>query len=701
MNKYPSLAKLIVISAVMTATCDAIAQEALENSDSLAMVTLSELTVSAPKVIHKADMDVYVPSKHIVEESQNGMALLRNLMIPNINVNEIMGTVRIGIDNVEIRINGRQASVEQLTTISPSSVKRIEWIDNPGLRYNNARAVVNVVVVNPDSGGSFMAQGMQAFAQPWGNGYLNLKLNRGRSQWEAGLFGRYTNKVGAYREYRETFTRPDGSSISRTETPVAGYLSMSNLNPEVIYSYMIPEKTTVWAAFSFNKEWPTKRYSEGRMKSTGEDIRELTLREYQSSSGYRPKLNIYVEQKLPRRQLLALDASGSLFYGNSVHSYSEQSIPDNAYISDVYTRISERIKTLRIEGSHIKNWDNGRLTSGVQYNFTHSGSTRENGGRNYQQRDQIYFFSEYFQKVGAVSLTGGVGVQYTSLTMANQNKPNSTWSFRPRLSAAYRLNRTSQFRLNFSLWPTAPGLSQTDSEPQQIDGFQYQIGNPDLHTYNSYRTALQYNLSLSRINAVIETRWTTRPGAIAPWMEWVDDKLITTFENSRRQTEWQVSVAPQVDVIPKVLSIAGSIRYIHSTSSGTGYRHVLDDWSGHVSLNAMYRQFALIVSFDRNPATLTGEIINTGEKTSDIALSYRIKGLQAAVGMFMPFTRYRMSSESLARYNKNINVLRSKSFDKMAFLRLSYNISWGKQKKAIKKLINSSDEIEQTNAATR
>ena len=699
MNKCPSIANLFVFSAALAGVCDAIAQEAPTNLDSLAIVTLSEVTVSAPKVIHKADMDVYVPSKQAVEESQNGMALLQNLMIPNINVNEIMGTVRIGIDNVEIRINGRQASVEQLTMLSPSSVKRIEWIDNPGLRYNNARAVINVVVVNPDSGGSFMAQGMQAFAQPWGNGYLNLKLNQGHSQWEVGLFGRYTNKIGAYREYKETFTRPDGSSITRTETPVAGYLSMSNLNPEVIYSYMIPEKTTVWAAFSYNKEWPTERYSEGRMESSG-DIRQLTLREYKSSSGYRPKLNVYVEQKLPRRQILALDASGSLFYGNSVHSYSEQSIPDNVDI-DVYTRISERIQTLRLEGSYIKNWDNGRLTSGMQYNFTHSWSTREKGGSNYQQRDQVYFFSEYFRKVGAVSLTGGLGVQYTGLTMANRNNPNSTWSFRPRLSAAYRLSRTSQFRLNFTMWPTTPGLSQTDSEPQQIDGFQYQIGNPDLHTYNSYRTSLQYNLSLNRINAVIETRWTTRPGAIAPWLNWVDDRLITSFENSRKQTEWQVSIAPQVEVIPKIFSITGSIRYSHSSSSGTGYRHVLDDWSGHLSLNGMYRQFALIVSFDRNPANLTGEIINTGEKTSDIALSYRIKGLQAAVGMFMPFTRYRMSSESLARYNKNCNILRSRSFDKMAFLRLSYNISWGKQKKAIRKLINTSDEIEQTNAATR
>ncbi len=700
MDMYSPLAKLIFILSVIYVADHALAQNPEATADTIPVIALDEVTVKSPKVIHKADMDVYIPPKETVEASQNGMALLRNLMIPTLNVNEIIGTVRTGSENVEIRINGRQASVEQLTMLSPSSVKRIEWMDNPGLRYGDAVAVVNIVISNPSAGGSFMAQGMQACDEPWGNGYINLKLNRGHSQWEMGLFGRYTNKIGSYREYSETFTLPDGSSVTRTETPVRGYLSMSNINPELIYSYTKPDKTTVWLAFSFNKDWPTERYSEGKMENTaGGDA--LTLRECERSSGIRPKLNVYVEHRLPHRQVLALEASGSIFSGNSLHSYSEQSLASNDFISDVQTLISDLRHTLRIEGYHVKNWSGSSLTSGIQYNLTHGRSTRENAHRYHQQRDQIYWFCEYFRKVGAVNLTGGLGVQYTGISSSGSKTKNSTWSMRPRLSAAYRLDRTSQFRLNFSTWQTAPSLSQTDGEPQQIDGFQYQIGNPDLHTYNTYRISLQYNLTLNRMNAKLEGRWTRRPGAIAPWLEWDGDRLITSFENSGGQTDWQVSLSPQVEVIPKTVTISGSLRYIHSISNGTGYRHMINDWSGNVSLAGMYRNFSLIVSFDRNPATLTGEIINTGEKTSDISLSYRINGFQVAAGMFMPFNSYSQSSESLNRYNKNRNVLRSKNFDKMPFIRLSYNFAWGKQKKGVRKLINTEDEIEQSKAAAR
>lgn len=50
--------------------------------DSMRVRQLTEVVVSVPKVIHKSDMDLYIPSKSAVEVSQNGFQLLGNLMIP-------------------------------------------------------------------------------------------------------------------------------------------------------------------------------------------------------------------------------------------------------------------------------------------------------------------------------------------------------------------------------------------------------------------------------------------------------------------------------------------------------------------------------------------------------------------------------------------------------------------------------------------
>ena len=118
----------------------------IADTDTTEVEELQEIVVKAPKVVHKADMDLYFPSKSAVEHSKNGLTLLRNMMIPTLTVNDVMGTVTVGSQAVEVRINGRKATIQQVKELLPETIKRIEWIDNPGLKYNGATAVVNFLV---------------------------------------------------------------------------------------------------------------------------------------------------------------------------------------------------------------------------------------------------------------------------------------------------------------------------------------------------------------------------------------------------------------------------------------------------------------------------------------------------------------------------------------------------------------------------
>ena len=60
------------------------------------------------------------------------MQMLRNLMIPSINVNEALGMVTSSGEDVQLRINGRVSSIDQVKSLLPETIKRVEWIDNPG-----------------------------------------------------------------------------------------------------------------------------------------------------------------------------------------------------------------------------------------------------------------------------------------------------------------------------------------------------------------------------------------------------------------------------------------------------------------------------------------------------------------------------------------------------------------------------------------
>ena len=150
---------------------------AQESADSVAGTrNLDEVVVSAPKVLHKSDMDLYIPSPNAKAMSKNGIQLLQNLKIPTLTINEVLGSVSSLGNAVEIRINGRVASVEQMKTLAPEDIKRVEWIENPGLKYKGANAVINLIVRNPGLGGSFMAQAMPALNVPWGQGAMSVTI---------------------------------------------------------------------------------------------------------------------------------------------------------------------------------------------------------------------------------------------------------------------------------------------------------------------------------------------------------------------------------------------------------------------------------------------------------------------------------------------------------------------------------------------
>ncbi|MDE6270426.1 MAG: hypothetical protein K2M12_06175, partial [Muribaculaceae bacterium] len=188
------------ISAILGLSFIISAPAQVSETDSIAAQELREIVIEAPKVIRKSDMEVYHPSKSAVDNSQNGMQLLTNLMIPTLSVSDALGSVKAAGQSVQLRINGREASVEQVRALLPSTIKRVEWIDNPGLRYGGATYVLNFIVANPTMGGSLQATARPALYHAWGRYLGNVKINAGRSQWEIGADSKLTNRIRTHRD---------------------------------------------------------------------------------------------------------------------------------------------------------------------------------------------------------------------------------------------------------------------------------------------------------------------------------------------------------------------------------------------------------------------------------------------------------------------------------------------------------------------
>ena len=676
----------------------------IETTDSIENNLLDEIVIEAPKVIRKPDMDVYYPSKSALDNSKNGMQLLNNLMIPSMFVNDALGSVTAAGQSVQVRINGRQATIDQVRALLPETIKRVEWIENPSLIYNGANYVLNVIVANPTLGGSLMLRAMPSLNANFGNYNGNIKLNNGRSQWEIGLRYNPMYNVKIHRDYYELFNYPDGKTIIRTEIPTGCHIDDSTGSANVSYSFVKPDTTIFVAEFNFHHVFPNAQEYNGLL-SVSDRPETIRLKDATGSEGNNPSLSLYLQQNFQSDQTLVVDFKASFYSGKSWSEYIEtpyeECLPDET-LTDIYTVIKDRNQLYSVETDYIKKWANGRFSTGVSYTANRNRSQYENlDDRIFHQRqDRVYFFAEYFHRFGKWTATAGMGVQYTEFLFKESNQGNNSWSPRPQASITYTLNQNHNFRLNFTSWQSAPSLAETNIVPQQIDGFQWRVGNQYLKTSSSYMLTFVYGFNIPQVTGAFGIRAYTSPNAITPLLFWDNNKLITTYENSIGGLQnLSFYLAPRVEIIKDWLMLSAYIQYRMEHMRGTGYDLRHNAWSGQGMIALQHWGFVLSAQYRYAQRDLWGEKISWGEDFNIIELSYNWKKWQFAIGCIMPFGKYDRGSKSLSKWYKNEQHTRMDM--RMPYLQISYNLRWGRQKRGVQKLISSDANVDKSTTGGR
>lgn len=293
----------------------------------------------------------------------------------------------------------------------------------------------------------------------------------------------------------------------------------------------------------------------------------------------------------------------------------------------------------------------------------------------------------------------GVGAQYTDYLFKETGQGNHSWNLRPQATISYQLNQKHQFRLSFQTWQSTPSLAESNVTPQQIDGFQWRIGNPDLKTANSYMLTLRYNFNLPRVVGSFGVRSFMSPNAITPYLYWDDNKLITSYENSRGLRNLTLFLSPQIEIIPNWLMASGYLQYRVERMRGRDYKLSNSNWSGNVNIIFSHWGFELMGQYVRAEHDLWGEKISWGENLSIVQLSYNWKKWQFGAGIIMPFGKYDQGSRMLSRWNTNEQHMRIDM--RMPYISIGYNLQWGRQKNSANKLIDADANVDRSTAGGR
>ena len=645
---------------------------------------LGEVVVESQAIIQKVDRQILLPSKEQMQASSDGVSLLQNLQIPRIVISPIDNSVKtLSDESVQLRINGVEASTSDVKAINPKDIIRIEYHDQPGVRYNGAAAVVDYIVKHRDTGGSLMLAGTNGLTLPGiGNYYLAGKVHFNKSSIQA---------VATYAPYDIYWTRTNNETyhfstgkIENNEVGEPTRYKTYPVNVSLNYNWTNGDKNMLNIRLRDNMAY-TPYGSSDRDSRLYQPTDSFEIHDHDKSSSQSPSLDIYYQHNLPHKQHLYFDVVGTYINTHSDRRFLQTPLRGSA--SNDTTNVLSSVRgdkwSLIGEAIYEKEWENIMLTVGARHNQqwvknTYLGSTEATVN---MTTAETYAFAEMRHRVDKFSYVVGIGAMHTLINQAGQKQ--STWIARPQLTMSYDFGKGWFWKYKGYVSGYQPSLSQLSDITQQIDKYQMRRGNPNLRSvmYVSNEMELSWQSKHVNLNLWANYSYDHKPIMEETFEEIIDGSpyAIRMYDNQRGYHKLNVSPSVQVKLLDNKLmfNVTPFVKYMVSQGNNYHHEHVNYGVRGGIFyLLKGWRFFADVVTAQHN---LWGETLTLGELTHDIGINYNSEHFGFGIMMVNPFSPHgsRTVTKDLSALAPTSNTAVMQNYRQVLMLNFNVNLDFG------------------------
>ena len=645
---------------------------------------LGEVVVESQAIIQKVDRQILLPSKEQMQASSDGVSLLQNLQIPRIVISPIDNSVKtLSDESVQLRINGVEASTADVKAINPKDIIRIEYHDQPGVRYNGAAAVVDYIVKHRDTGGSLMLAGSNGLTLPgMGSYYAAGKLHVGKSSIQA-VASYSPTDIYWTRTNNETYNFTTGK-IENNEVGEPTRYKTYPVNVSLNYNWTNGDKNMLNIRLRDNMAY-TPYGSSDRDSRLYQPTDSFEIHDHENSSSQSPSLDIYYQHNLPNKQHLYFDVVGTYINTHSDRRFLQTPLRGSA--SNDTTNVLSSVRgdkwSLIGEAIYEKEWENIMLTVGARHNQqwvknTYSGNTEATVN---MTTAETYAFAEMRHRVDKFSYVVGIGVMHTLIDQAGQKQ--STWIARPQLTMSYDFGKGWFWKYKGYVSGYQPSLSQLSDITQQIDKYQMRRGNPKLKSvmYVSNEMELSWQSKHVNLNLWANYSYDHKPIMEETFEEIIDGLpyAIRMYDNQRGYHKLNVSPSLQVKLLDNRLMFNVSPFVKYMVSQGNNYHHEHVNYGvrgGIFYLLKGWRFFADVVTAQHN---LWGETLTLGELTHDIGINYNSEHFGFGIMMVNPFSPHgsRTVTKYLSALAPTANTAVMQNYRQVLMLNFNVNLDFG------------------------
>lgn len=673
--------------------CAGIFAGAQEKNDSLSTKDIQEVLIKSQKKKQFADHANYTFDKEALEKARHSKDLLTTL--PELQLDPISNTVTsIKGGKILFLINGIEASDNQIKSIAPLNVVRVEYFDIPPARYSQrADTVVNIITKNPEVGYSYGADVTSALTTGFVNGSAYAGYTKGKNDF--GL--EYSINLRDYdnRQYRKIYDYDLNGTHYRSDLHGKDHFGYTDQDISFRYANVDVGKYTFQAKFSIN---PNTYFSKGKAESIfqqgGQSQNDASVSN--SNSNYNnPTLDLYYSKNLGKKDELSLNLIGSHYTTNSSQFDHEWNTADNTDVFNNEMNLKAKQTGIVGEIAHTHQFEKGKLSSGYRISNTAISNDLVNllGSSHYDVNYlEQYLYTEYSGKWNKLGYRIGIGI--TNIHNKSAETTQDDWTPTPKLVLSYDFVKNQSVRLTTDYTSQSPWADALSSNVTQIVPNIYRSGNPLLKPKHTFRNNLTYSFNNKYLDVNATAFYNYLKRDIAQFYLFNNDLNGFVLKNINADYTRQAGAQVSGNIKPfanDLLVIRPFLQYSSILLKKNDGAEVKNNYLRNgFSLNSKYKSLSLQYGFVIPVYILNGAFLSTNENANHFFANYKLKEWSFTAGMYwigMP-SEYKTKSlpESLVNYSAHTQIFNNKN---MFVLGLSYDFSSGKKLQIQKKLNNS------------
>ena len=644
---------------------------------------LEEVTVSCENAFVSDNGIKFYPTGYQKSASDDAYSLLNSMQLPGFDIDRHTGAANTRSGSVSYFIDGHPASDEELRSLRPKDVLRVEYYEYPLMQFNMMPNVINYVMKKYDYGGYTTFSGRQSFLNENGDYRTSIRYDKKKMSYTVVLNGDYSDNSGtginSEENYRLYGIPEAGYDLCRSYEHTAGTQRNYDLSSLLLLQYQSDKfYAQSSAGFSYDKRKDT---GSGLQRYSPPVYPDSQTNDYNTGKSANTMWNGYFRMMLQNAQMISGNAMFQYSNSNSYRNYDSGMAGADHIITDaesdayaysaqfMYAKAFKNGGTVAIYPSVTGKSSNVDYSGTVPY-YQKSSQTDFLLPINYEIRiKNKYLISTTLQGLMVTYSVNGSGKK-TEITPSAGIYYNIPFTQRNMLSGnVYYITRSPSFSLRSNM-------------TQQVDELYLLRGNPHIKNYKTFQSYIGYTTFLQNLSLSLRANYFAVYGGTFDTWTPENGMIVHSYEDGIGDVNnFNLSLDANLSLLEKSLVLRGGVKYCNENYTGiyAGHHNFVNY---NIGAAYYYKKFSANCNFKSKVKTTMG----TGSSTYDYKPSYDLfftygnRGWFFEIGCSNVFNRgWYMNRSMDSSYLSIDSYSFSDAMDPQFYVKVSYSFDFGRK----------------------